>query len=273
MTHFESAVQALRSCLPEACQRRWARRLGPVYNRLLEGMYGRRGLLRRLNGSEIVRVRPAFRGALQEDAEPSVFRALRALAAPGMVVFDVGAGVGIFTMVLARWCGSGGRVVAFEPTPQSREALRDHLALNALADRVEIVEAAVSDYEGTGVLFAAGCSGENTLHPSYFRPDAAARVRVPVTTIDAYCRTSGLTPDLMKIDVEGLEFQALRGARETLLRCRPAMIVELHAPSWAALGESAERGEELARDLGYRVTPLDQERPFLYGGHVLLTPE
>ncbi|HVZ23747.1 MAG TPA: FkbM family methyltransferase [Vicinamibacterales bacterium] len=273
MTRLERAVRTLRRRLPRDAESAWARRFEPTYAWLLDSVYGRRGLPRRLCGEEVVRIRPAFR-ALQDDREPTVFAALRRLVRPGMIVFDVGASFGEYAVVLARWCGPEGRVVAFEPTPISRAALRDHLELNGLVDRVEIVDAAIADYVGTGTLHAAGRSGENTLHPSYFGPGEAEDVSVPVTTIDAHCQVSGRTPDVIKLDVEGLEFHALRGARATLLRRRPPVVVELHAASWAGVGESAERAEALVRELGYRAIALDGQRTALrQSGHVLLEPD
>jgi FkbM family methyltransferase len=273
VNHLETAVRVLRSGLPIRNDSSWLRPFASTYEWLLESLYGRRGLTRTLNGEETIRVRPAFR-ALREDVEPVVFRTLRRLVTPGMAVLDVGASYGIFTIVLARWCAPSGRVIAFEPTPVSRSALRDHLILNGLADRVEIVDAAVSDRVGSATLYAVGRSGENTLNAAYFsREDGAEAIQVPATTIDAYCRSHGVTPGVIKIDIEGFEFHALRGAVETLERCRPAVVIELHAASWRGVGEDAAEAERLIAAVSYRVVPLEGQRaPFKEGGHVLLEP-
>ena len=269
MNRFESAVKVLRRGLPISGDSPWMRPLAPAYTWLLDSLYGRRGLTRCLNG-EMVRVRPAFR-ALREDREPMVFHTLRRLVTPGSTVLDVGASFGEFAIVLARWCGPGGRVVAFEPTPVTRAALMDHLELNGLRDRVDVVDAAVSDYVGSGTLHAIGRSGENTLNASYFGGEAEP-LPVSVTTIDAYCERHGLTPAAIKLDVEGLEIHALRGARRTLARTRAAIVVELHPGSWQGVGESGASAERIVRELEYRVVPLEGQSRMSDGGHVLLEP-
>ncbi len=268
MNTLENVVKTLRSGIPLRNDSAWIRRMSPAYEWLLDSLYGRRGLTRHLSG-ETVRVRPAFR-ALREDREPRVFAALRRFVRPGATVLDVGASFGEFAIVLARWCGPSGRVIAFEPTPVTSAALRDHLALNGLLDRVEVVDAAISDYVGTGTLHTIGRSGENTLNSAYFGT-AATPLTVAVTTIDAHCDSTGITPDVIKLDVEGLEFHALRGAVSTLRRSRAPIVVELHPASWAGVGDDAEAGEQLIRELGYRAVPLEGQRGHLAeGGHMLL---
>jgi FkbM family methyltransferase len=272
MNRFESTALAARRVLGLDAASPVVRAVRPGYELLLRTLYSRGGVTRVLHGDEPIRVRPAFR-ALREDREPAVFAALRRLVRPGMVVFDVGASFGEFTMVLARWCGPGGRVVAFEPTPASRAALRDHLQLNGLIDRVTIVDAAVSDRAGSAVLHAMGTSGENTLNPARFNASEREAMTVPVTTIDDYCRLHGAVPAVIKLDVEGYELHALRGAADTLATHRPTVIVELHPSSWRDIGEDTRSAAALVESLRYNVVPLEgQDAPFDDGGHILLEP-
>src|SRR5947209_4602202 len=135
MNALETAVQTFKRGLGLSSHSRLVARMRPAYDSLLNLCYGRRGLVRLLNGQDPVRIRPAHRYAA-ESYEPAVCDYLKRHVQPGMVVFDVGAHVGLFTVLLARWAGSTGRVFAFEPAPQTRAALTDHLALNDLAGRV-----------------------------------------------------------------------------------------------------------------------------------------
>jgi FkbM family methyltransferase len=181
--------------------------------------------------------------------------------------------MGIFSIVTARWMQSGGRVFAFEPTPITRRALEDHLRLNAVEDRITIVPMAVSDLAGAATFYTVSNSQENTLAGSHSRIPTAVPITVPVTTIDEFCANNGATPALIKMDIEGFEIHALRGARETLLRYRPAVVVELHPMNWPEVGVQPEDLETLLREVGYRALALEHQRD-LFGeyGHAALEP-
>ena len=77
----------------------------------------------------------------------------------GMLTFDVGANAGYYTLLLARRVGPNGRVVAFEPNPINVAYLREHLRLNKFCN-VEIVEAAVTDTDGTAFFSGTGSMGK-----------------------------------------------------------------------------------------------------------------
>src|SRR5262249_31603035 len=154
---------------------------------------------------------------------------------------DIGAHVGIFTVLLARWCGPAGKVYAFEPAPQTRAALMDHLVLNGVADRVITIPMAISDAPGQAKFYTVSNSPENTLSQTHRRLSGAHAIDIPMTTIDHFCSVHNLAPTLLKIDIEGFEFYALRGARQTLTRYRPTVIVELHPMNWDEIGLNRER--------------------------------
>src|ERR1700722_172759 len=93
----------------------------------------------------------SYLGFLTGHAEPEVQRALQDFVEPGQVVYDVGANIGFFTLLLARLVGPRGRVFAFEPMPENAAALRHIVALNGL-DNVTVVEKAMSSESGTAQL-------------------------------------------------------------------------------------------------------------------------
>jgi hypothetical protein len=94
---------------------------------------------------------------------------------------------------------------------------------------------------------------------------------VPVTTVDAFCATRGLAPSLINIDIEGFELHALRGARETLGKHRPALVVEMHPHNWPEIGADRPQAAALLTALGCRAIPLDgQTDPLAEYGHVAL---
>ena len=180
----------------------------------------------------------------------------------GSVCFNVGAHFGVYALCLSEWAGPAGRVYAFEPNPDSRCVLQEHLRLNGRQGRVEVVAAAVSDRPGVATFFAAadhfsGVSRLGTPNPEF--PEArASAVEVSVTTIDAFCAEMNVLPDWLVIDIEGYEVAALRGALETVGRRRSQLgiVAEIHPSLWTAAGASRGELEELLRRARLHAVPL-----------------
>ena len=213
-----------------------------AYGALLGALPGGH-LVCRLPGGETFRVDPEYRHLAWN---PEEYAALKAAVHAGATVLDVGANVGAYTMLFATWVGASGRVVAFEPASASRAGLARHLAINGLTDRVAVRAEAVSDRTGRASFADAGTHGDNRIVPDGTL-DASA---VPTVTIDDVCAESNLVPDVIKIDIEGAELSALRGARRTIAGrgAALALFVELHPTTWPSVGVTrADLEEELRR--------------------------
>ncbi|MEY2453578.1 MAG: hypothetical protein QOD92_3152 [Acidimicrobiaceae bacterium] len=167
--------------------------------------------------------------------EPEMSEIVRACDPDGTAV-DVGAWFGPWTYWLARRVD---RVVAFEANPEMACRLRSTVAANVTVHAVAVSDAAGTvefSISGTGL----GSEGRSSVRPL---PDAARRVHVPSATLDSFDLDR---VRLLKVDVEGHEFEALSGARRTIERWRPVVVVELeerHA--------SVARTVALMRSLGY----------------------
>lgn len=140
---------------------------------------------------------------------------------PGMVVFDVGAHAGYFTLLATRLTSPGGRVVAFEPDPRNLASLGANVRLNSLAD-VVVVGKAVADAVGRRGFRSGTGSGTGRLS------DSDHESTVETTTLDAYGLDSGLAPAAIKIDVEGAELEVLAGAERTLTSHHPLIFLSTH---------------------------------------------
>src|SRR5262249_20268839 len=151
-------------------------------------------LVSTLPGGERVRLSARYR---HMSWNPEEYAAFRAAVRPGAMVLDVGANVGAYTVLFAQWTGDTGRVIAFEPAPGSIAGLREHVRLNGLSNRVEIVEAAVSNDVGSAVFDSDGVSGANALVPD---GAASGTITVATTTLDAFCADRDLRPSVIKID-------------------------------------------------------------------------
>ena len=210
-----------------------------AYHAMLDLQTGGRGLECRLPGGESVRIAPAYRYVSWNQDE---YRAFKAALGPGQVAFDIGANVGCYSMLFGQWVGAAGKVYAFEPSPATFEGLERHIALNGLGGVVRAVRAAVSDESATADFLVLDNQGTSRLAAGAEGAASARAVRVPTVSVDEFCAREGVTPDLLKIDVEGFELAVLRGARETIRRAGPrlAVFVEMHPTTWAELGLSKD---------------------------------
>jgi FkbM family methyltransferase len=180
--------------------------------------------------------------------EPSTLIVLQRVLSPGATFVDVGANAGLFSMVASRWVGSDGHVYALEPSERENARLLDHVTLNSLSN-VTAVRQALGGLNGSAPMRVARFphAGLNTLAASFAYADVPTeRIEtVPTSTLDRFAEERGLERiDVIKMDIEGSEFDALSGAAGVLDRFRPVLIVEL---SRGALSGRATTPEAIVR--------------------------
>lgn len=176
---------------------------------------------------------------------------LRLLLRPGDVAVDGGANIGLFTLVAAACVGPSGKVIAFEPVAATRDALLANVQLNGFG-WVDVRSEALDAQRGERELVAFG---ENAAGLSSFRPESTAGghvERVPTTTLDDAVGAYRGRVRVLKIDLEGAEYDALRGAHQLLVESGPELIVEVEPKHLARAGSSADAIAALLREQGYR---------------------
>jgi len=166
-----------------------------------------------------------FRGFVYDTWEPEVVRRIVSTVRPGMTVVDVGAHVGYYTLVFAKYVGATGRVISFEPLPENFALLKKNVELNQLK-HVDLFASAIFSHSGNLTISIPDDS--NSGGASVMPLPGGKHRRVQATTLDLVSSDLNLKPDFIKIDVEGCEFDVLNGSRETIRRCRPQMLIELH---------------------------------------------
>lgn len=188
----------------------------------------------------------AFRDNPEYRAE---FDAFVETCRPGMVLVDVGANMGFFTVAACHFGGSGARVISVEPSTRPAAVLAANVALAGCAGAVTLVRrAAGSGDERLPMLLESAASGFQFIRPLDARTDAGS---IEATTIDALVERTGLSPSHVKIDVEGYEEEVLAGASATLRRDRPIVFLELHGHLLRSGGRRAEDVLALLADHGY----------------------
>ena len=168
--------------------------------------------------------------------EADAMEFLRALVLPGATVMDVGAHIGFVTLYLAKLVGAAGSVYAFEPGANNLPYLLKNCAP---FQNVHIEPCAVGEMNGTTEFYLEDLSGQNNSlvadYAGLLAHEHALGLRahvdqtnVPITTLDAYCAEHKLAPTFIKIDVEGAEFQVLRGAVSLIETWHPHLLVEMN---------------------------------------------
>jgi FkbM family methyltransferase len=183
---------------------------------------------------------------------------------PGMTLVDAGAHFGVFSLAALHFGGPDATAVAVDPAPSAVRMLRVEARLNGVADRLRIVRAAVASRDGRLELVDAGVPSAG-----YFvRPESGhptrERTSVAAVTIDSLCRRHALRATHLKLDVEGFEADALRGAAATLGGPAPPLVfVELHNEIVARNGGEPGGTLDLLERFGYEMRdaggrPLDR---------------
>lgn len=149
----------------------------------------------------------------------TVFVMLRTLQ-EGDIAVDAGANIGFFTLLMSKLVGPRGRVVAFEPDKRNLDKLNANIALNK-CENVKVIPKALWSSQATVQLFLYSDAGANSL---WGQNTGDVSVMVEATTLD---HELGMSPHFIKLDVEGSELRALRGARLSLAG-KPVIVMEMN---------------------------------------------
>jgi FkbM family methyltransferase len=154
--------------------------------------------------------RPLY-AAYKAYADHTERRLLRQILVPGGVAVDAGANIGIYSQFLARCVGPAGAVHSFEPAPENFERLR--AAARGFSNMC-LLQAAVGERSGKSELYLSDTL--NVDHRTYLTENSARRVvQIEMVALDDYFKP-GQRVDFIKMDVQGYELHALRGAGRVL---------------------------------------------------------
>lgn len=147
---------------------------------------------------------------------------------PQDFIYDTGVNVGLHTLLLTKLCGPTGKVYAFEPWPETLKKLGGNLQLKHIRN-VEVVSCAASGRSRLAKFRPGPDSSQGRLVNDATQDAPHPNLEVQTICLDDFAPQAGrLPPTLLKIDIEGGEGGALRGARRTLREFRPIVICEVH---------------------------------------------
>lgn len=256
-----------RSIEPLLGPARWAR--AQVQSLWYRHRVARLDLSARVLGvGRVVRALPAFQGVFELDLRSHVTKNLLLDNFEGSLlplfqaalpqddetgdVIDIGANMGLYSVLAARLLCGRNRVLAVEPAPSVLALLQENLRRNGVPE-VEVFAGALSDHPGQATLHVQPGNEEYASLGGQDHPHAPsggkATVTVATETLDALCAHLSLRPSFLKIDTEGAEGLVLAGAHAVLHEHRPVILSELDDRLLRGLGTGAR--EVLARLSGH----------------------
>ncbi|MCC6997826.1 MAG: FkbM family methyltransferase [Deltaproteobacteria bacterium] len=193
--------------------------------------------------------------------EPTSSDWVRRTVREGWTCVDVGANVGYFTVMLGQLAGRQGRVIAFEPCAPFRQRLERNVRLNGLTN-VQSEDLGLSDRAAVTTIHLTACTA--SIDPAHWSPSAVKQsIEIRLGDLDTWWREHGTGRlDFIKVDTDGHEAKFLAGARETIARYKPVMMVEvvpevLHGGDAAALALLTDIAA-----MGYTLCSEDGQRRF-----------
>jgi FkbM family methyltransferase len=190
--------------------------------------------------------------------EPWTARILRKLITPGMVVLDIGANIGAHTLIIAQHVGPTGRVLAFEPTNFAIEKLRVNLSLNPeITGRVQIFQYFLTSMSSDRLPKQIYSSWplmrdpDHQSHPAHLGVEMSTSRATPLALDDVLARENVAKIGLVKLDVDGFEFDVLDGAKTMMQRDLPIFVMELAPYAIEERGPTFEQFIEFFRSLNY----------------------
>lgn len=207
-----------------------------------------------LNKSDVA-VSAAVAYDIFEKTELGLFRNI---IKPGMTVVDIGANIGLYTVIAARLAGPSGKVFAFEPEPFNFALLKKNVAANALSN-VVLSNVAVAEKTNEQTLYL---DNYNKGSHSFARFESAKNsVIVKTDTLDDLLAAHGsLVVDVIKMDIEGAECLALQGMTDTLSRSpHLQMFTEVYPERISAVGGSAEMFLKGLKERGFALEIIDED--------------
>ncbi len=200
-----------------------------------------------------------------------------------MTVYDVGGDQGIFTLFLAQRVGRAGKVVVFEPNQRSYQRILANVALNGF-NNVRVLPIGLGERaEKLTFVFPksepARGSAAQSVRTLVAEEANAVTCEIEVATLDdEMARRQLPAPDLIKLDVEGMEWHALRGMRKTIEQYRPRLFIEIHGSDIEDKTANVQRVVAMLEEMGYAVQHVESgaaitgaNAAIAYRGHLYCT--
>lgn len=196
--------------------------------------------------------------------DPNLNVVIDALLPKNGVFIDAGANMGYFSLLAARKVGTEGRIFAVEPSSRDFIRLVDNVNINELHEIISCYKLAFSDSAGTAEIIIANDerSGLNTLGIDFSTKgiEKVDTEKVEKITIDDFVEREEIkNVDVIKLDIEGSEFAALSGAKNTVQKYRPAIMLGINKGAMSSCGVTFEQISRWLKEMNYVAYKLIQD--------------
>ncbi len=242
----------------------------PLYKSML-GLF-RRGVSVEVEGLGRILLHPAFMNEEIDPLELSMLRKFYSVLEKDSCLFDVGASIGLHSMIAGNVLGDGASLHAFEPDLPSCQRFWTHTEIMRSSLPVSLMRCFLSDecnmeaneqafqdlqFEHLQKHFSDAELGSSTKH-LYLDKRSDAEQEIPQLTLDAYVEVFSCKPDIVKCDIEGAELLFLKGAEQTLRTYKPKLFISLHPELISNFAYDEEAFYEFLRKLGYKWEILNE---------------
>lgn len=183
----------------------------------------------------------------------------------GDIVFDIGANIGMYSILLSRIIGNTGKVYAFEPDPTTAYYLNENLRLNN-CQNVVVLQIALSEENGKIILNKPDGSGDSFNYISKIEDENQKNKAIEAIRLDDFLIANKIDRiDFVKMDIEGAELLCMKGANEIMLaKLRPVIVTEVFEPWCNRFDYTSFELLKFISQYEYRITNYDDHQWLCY---------
>lgn len=179
-------------------------------------------------------------------------------------VFDIGANHGMFSLAFSRAVQPNGRIVSFEPNPIVYQELLCNLEVNDFSN-IQTFQVALGSYEyKSQLIFDTTHTGTGSLNnkvsDNFIATNTLEKIDVEVISLDYFCSNNDIpSPEFLKIDVEGFEFDVLKGMENTLENKKPELYIEIHGATFKDKEANIQNIVRLLERYNYNIMHIETD--------------
>lgn len=172
------------------------------------------------------------------------------------VVYDVGGHIGLFSLCAALSGGSIKQVLVFEPTPWNYSTLKENIKFNKLQRVIRPFQLALGSKNAEDFIHGipkSGWGGSSFIRGKNEKKEKEIKIKVKIRKGDDLIKQKKFPePSIIKIDVEGFEFEVLKGFENTFTKCKPMLFIEYHPKRLIKIGQSEADIHNYLEQFGYK---------------------